>query len=63
MSGLFGGKPKPKMPPKPDPQAIPEVSQEAADEAVKGQRRRRGYSSTIHAGKLAPSTGKKTALG
>lgn len=59
MGGMFGGGSKPKLPPKPDPQAIPETQMESVDDATRGQRKKKGYSSNIITGNLAPGKGKK----
>lgn len=57
------GAKKPKTPKMPDPIATPDQLPEVEDEAMRKVRRRRGYSSTVLTGALAPKPQKSTVLG
>lgn len=58
------GAKKPKTPKAPDPVAMPDTSTaQVEDEEMKKVRRRRGYSSTVLTGALAPKQQGATTLG
>lgn len=52
-----------KAPPPPAPQAVIETGPETSEAEIKKQKKKSGYAKTVITGNLAPSTGKKTALG
>ena len=52
-----------KAPPVPPPQAVVETGPETSEQEIKLQKRKSGFAKTVITGNLAPTTGKKTALG
>ncbi len=64
MGGLLDKPKTVEAPPVPDPPPVPVAEDKAAEDAMKAQRRKSGFSKTFLTGNLTPtSTGKKKFLG